>query len=93
MHEKRQFDAQKVKSRHDFEIKVDPKVPPSESNFWLVRGHTHFPAKTGPKNQNRKISTISLISHDQSTDNSLLIQKLIEIGQKMFAHINSERIS
>ena len=52
---------------HDFEITCDPNF---WSGFWAqilsVRrqhgGHAHFPAKKGPKNRNRELSVITLIS-------------------------------
>ena len=42
----------------NFEIAVDPKGPPSGPTFWSGleepghKGHAHFPAKSGPKNEN-----------------------------------------
>ena len=33
-------------------------------------GHAHFTANKGPKNQNLKLITITLIPHQQSIDNS-----------------------
>ena len=88
--------------KHNFEIAVDPKGPPSELTFWSVWrhktirgarvGHTHFPAKSGPKNQNWKISIITWISHRQSIDNSLQIfpGKFWNLAAKFFARPKSK---
>ena len=84
----------------DFEITSEPKRPQRGPTFWsglgpqtLRRGsgcHTHFPAKKGPKNRNRKLSDITLISYQQSIDNNFLSSHKkvrLSYGQKTYAHI------
>ena len=68
----------------DFEITVDhkKKLPVGRIFSWVLRAHifmgphggpNHFPTKSGPKNKNEKIITISSITHQQSIDTYLLI--------------------
>ena len=82
---------------HDFEITSKPKRPQRWPTFWsslgpqtLRRGcHAHFPAKTGPKNRNRKLSAKTLISHQQSIENNFLSSHKnfrLSYGQKTYAH-------
>ena len=66
----------------------------TQSNRSLHGDHAHFHAKSGIQNQNRKISMIAWIFHDQSIDNSQLSSQKncsAKLDQKWLSYKNKNK--